>query len=279
VSVAAAEFEFFRGYLRERTAIVLEAGKEYLVEARLHPIAQRAGLASVDALIRQLRKDPAGALQVEVLEALTTNETSFFRDWRPFEALRTRVVPEAMARRASERRLDVWSAACSTGQEAYSVAMLLEERFPQLSAWDVQIHGCDISQEMVARTRAGRFSQLEVNRGLPAPLLVKHFRQDGAHWIVSDRLRSRVRAAQLNLAGPWPTMPRMDVILLRNVLIYFDVPTRAAILEKARRQLQPGGALFLGSAETTLGIHDGFRREETGGATYFRAAEAGDRGP
>jgi len=272
VSLAPDDFDFFRGYLRERSAIALEQGKEYLVETRLLPVARKEGLASVGALIRRLREEPHGRLQLPVVEALTTNETSFFRDWKPFEALRSVLLPEASVRRSAEKRLDVWSAACSTGQEAYSVAMLVRERLPLLSAWDVQIHCTDLSQEMVLRTRAGRYTQLEVNRGLPAPLLVKYFRQEGADWVVAEELRQRLRVSQLNLAGPWPAFPQMDVVLLRNVLIYFDLPTRRSILDKVRRQLRPGGVLFLGSAETTVGIHEGFRRDECAGATYFRLA-------
>jgi len=272
MSINLEDFDFFRGFLRERSAIALDPGKEYLVETRLMPIARREGLDSVEALIRRLRREPHGALQLCVVEALTTNETSFFRDWKPFEALRSKVIPEATLRRAAERRVDVWSAACSTGQEAYSVAMLLKEYLPQLATWDVQIHCTDLSQEMVVRTRSGRFTQLEVNRGLPAALLVKYFRQEGDEWAIAEEFRKRLRVAQLNLAGAWPAMPLMDVVLLRNVLIYFDLPTRKGILEKVRRQLQPGGVLFLGSAETTLGIHDAFKREEAAGATFFRLA-------
>jgi len=266
------DFDFFRGYLRERSAIALEAGKEYLVETRLLPVARKEGLGSVDALLKKLRAEPHGTLQLSVVEALTTNETSFFRDWKPFEALRAKVIPEAMARRATERRLDVWSAACSTGQEAYSVAMLLREHFPALGTWDVTLHCTDLSQEMVLRTRAGRFSHLEVNRGLPAALLVKYFRQDGDEWVVGEDVRKKLLVSQLNLAGAWPALPQMDVVLLRNVLIYFEVPTRKAILEKVRRLMHAGSALFLGSAETTIGIHDGFKREESSGTSYFRIA-------
>lgn len=272
MSLAPEDFEFFRGYLRERSAIALEPGKEYLVETRLLPVARKEGLGSVEALLRRLRAEPRGALQAIVVEALTTNETSFFRDWKPFEALRTKLVPEAMARRSGERRLDLWSAACSTGQEPSSVALLLHEHFPALSTWNVRIHCTDLSHDMVARTRAARFSRLEVNRGLPAALLVKHFRQDGDEWVLGEKHRQTLHVSQMNLAGAWPYLPQMDVVLLRNVLIYFDLPTRKAILEKVRRQLASGGALFLGSAETTIGVHDGFKREESAGASYFRVA-------
>jgi chemotaxis protein methyltransferase CheR len=270
MTVATEDFDFFRAWLRERSAIVLEPGKEYLVDTRLAPVAQKAGLASVADLIQRLRRGSA-ALEVSVVEALTTNETSFFRDWKPFEALRLKLVPEAMVRRAAERRLDLWSAACSSGQEAYSLAMMLRDTFPDLAGWTVTLHCTDLSREMVERTRAGRYSQLEVNRGLPAPMLVKHFHQEQGVWVVQPALRALVKAQTMNLAAPWPVLPPMDLVLLRNVLIYFDIPTRRGILEKARRQLAPGGALFLGSAETTLGVTEVFKREEAAGTTYFRA--------
>jgi chemotaxis protein methyltransferase CheR len=272
MSLAREDFDFFRGWLRARSGITLEAGKEYLVESRLERIAVQGGHGSVPGLLRALRERPARDLEVAVVEALTTNETSFFRDWKPFEALKKGLIEEASARRAAERRLDVWSAACSSGQEAYSLAMMLADHFPALASWQVKIHCTDLSSEMVTRTRTGRFTQLEVNRGLPAPLLVKHFRQEGNDWVVNDALRSRISTQQLNLAGPWPTLPTMDVVLMRNVLIYFDIPTRTAVLDRVRRLLRPGGALFLGSAETTAGIHDGFKRDSAGGSVFFRVA-------
>ena len=270
--VSPADFDFFRGWLRTRSAIVLELGKEYLVETRLEPVARAAHLADVGAVLRQLRQGGPASLELMVVEALTTNETSFFRDWKPFEAMRTLLVPALLERRAAEKKLVLWSAACSSGQEAYSVAMLLADHFPQLAAWDVSIHCTDLSTEMVARTRAGRFSQLQVNRGLPAPMLVKHFRQEGNDWQASEALRARIKVAQLNLAGAWPLLPQMDLVLMRNVLIYFDVPTRKAILDRVLRVLRPGGILLLGSAETTLGLHDGYQRIEAGGTTYFASA-------
>ncbi len=269
MSLAQADFLFFRDWLRTRAAIVLEDGKEYLVESRLEPVARKHGLPSVEAVLQRLRSAPPTALEVAVVEALTTNETSFFRDWKPFEALKQVIVPGVLAR--GERRLDLWSAACSSGQEAYSVGMLLSEHFPQLSDWQVQLHCTDISREMLERTRAGRYSTLEVNRGLPAPLLLKHFAREGDAWVVKPALRNLLKVSHLNLAGTWPALPPMDVVMIRNVLIYFDVPTKKAILERVRRQLKAGGVLFLGSAETTMGLSDAYKREEGAGTSYWRA--------
>jgi chemotaxis protein methyltransferase CheR len=272
MSLSPEDFAFFRAWLRDRSAIALEPGKEYLVESRLERVVRREGFASVADVVRRLRERAGPAFETEVVEALTTNETSFFRDWRPFEALKARILPELVAARGGARRLDLWSAASSSGQEAYSLAMLLAEHFPATAPWTVSIHGSDLNAEMVQRTRAGRYTQLEVNRGLPAALLVKHFRQEGGDWLVSDPLRQRVKAFQLNLATPWPALPTMDVILLRNVLIYFELPMRAAILERMRRVLAPDGVLFLGSAETTVGVAEGWRRDEAAGAVFFRPA-------
>jgi chemotaxis protein methyltransferase CheR len=272
MSLPAEDFQFFCSWLQTRSGILLEAGKEYLVESRLERVAVQARLGSVTAVVRRLRDRPPASLELAVVEALTTNETSFFRDWKPFEALRLKLVAEAAERRASERRLDLWSAACSSGQEAYSVAMMLAEHFPQLATWDVQLHCTDLSTEMVERTRAGRFTQLEVNRGLPAALLVKHLKQEAGAWVAAEPLRRRLRPQIMNLTGPWPPLPTMDIVLMRNVLIYFDLSTKKAILDRTRRLIRPGGVLFLGSAETTLGLSDGWRREEAAGATFFRAA-------
>lgn len=271
MSMTGADFAFFRDWLRTRAAIALENGKEYLVESRLEPVARRAGLGDVAALLERLRAAPPRELEVTVVEALTTNETSFFRDGKPFEALRRSILPGALADRGAERRLDLWSAACSSGQEAYSAAILLAEHFPELAGWRVAIHCTDISTAMQERTRAGRYSSLEVNRGLPAPLLQRHFDREGDAWVAKAPLRALLRVAHLNLAAPWPTLPPMDVVMLRNVLIYFDVPTKKAILERVRRQLRPGGALLLGAAETTVGLCAAFRREEAAGTTFYRA--------
>jgi chemotaxis protein methyltransferase CheR len=270
VSITGEDFEYMRTFIRARAAIALDPGKEYLVETRLQPVALREGFADLAALVRRLRAGPPAALELAVVEALTTNETSFFRDWRPFEALRTSILPDLLARRASSRRLNVWSAACSGGQEIYSLAMLLREHFPQLATWEVALHATDLSTEMVERTRAGRFTQLEVNRGLPAPLLVKYFKRDADAWCVDPSLRALVRASQLNLAGLWPTLPMMDLVLLRNVLIYFDVPTKKLVLDHLRQKLAPGGVLFLGTAETTLGVTEGYVCAEAAGTTFFR---------
>lgn len=272
--IGQAEFDFLRALIRERSAIVLEPGKEYLVESRLLPILRGGGFASPVELVARLRREPRGELERRVVEAMTTNETSFFRDHHPFEALRTRFLPDLIAARRPERRLRFWSNACSTGQEAYSLAMLLTEHFPELGAWDVSIFASDLSREMVARTAAGSYGQLEVNRGLPAAFLVKYFERHGTSWQVKAPLRKLVTARELNLVEPWPALPPFDVIFLRNVLIYFDLETKRAILRRARQALRPDGLLLLGSAETTIMVDDGWDRVPAGVSVAYRAAGA-----
>jgi chemotaxis protein methyltransferase CheR len=258
--IGAAEFDYLRTLLRQRSAMVLDEEKTYLVEARLLPLARREGLTSAGALLARLRATPPNGLHQQVVEAMTINETSFFRDVHPFEALRQVVLPEAIRRRAAERRLSLWSAACSTGQEPYSMALLLRESFPHLAGWDVRILATDLSAAALEKARQGRYNQLEVNRGLPAPLLVRYFRRAGLDWQLAEDVRRAVEFRPLNLAGPWPALPPMDVVFLRNVLIYFDTDTKRRILGKVGHLLAPGGVLFLGGAETTLHLDDGFER-------------------
>jgi chemotaxis protein methyltransferase CheR len=272
MALGEREFDYIRALVHERAAIVLEPGKSYLVESRLMPLARAEGLATVAELIARLKSARSGRLHRLVVEAMTTNETSFFRDVRPFEALRHVVLPELIARRAAARRLSFWCAAASSGQEPYSLAMLLREHFPQLGdeGWTLRLLGSDISEAMVERAREGRYRQLEVNRGLPAALLVKYFDKVGVEWRLREDVRRMVEFFPLNLADDWPPLPPMDVILARNVLIYFDVETKRAVLARMRRLLQPDGYLFLGGAESTLNLDDAFERVMICGAACYR---------
>ena len=260
--MTAGEFDYVCRLVRDRSGVVLEAGKEYLVDARLTPVARQAELGSVSELIGRLRAGPDGGLAVRVVEAMVTTETTFFRDLHPFETVRTTVLPDLVRRRRDERRLTVWFAACSTGQEPYSVALLIREHFPELAGWRLDLLATDLSADVLARARAGRYSQLEVNRGLPAALMVKYFRQHGAVWELNEDVRRMVEFRELNLTRPWPALPRADLVFLRNVMIYFDAPTKKAILDRVAKVLRPDGYLLLGGAETTLNLSDSFRRAE-----------------
>lgn len=256
--------------VRQRAAIELDAAKTYLIEARLNPLARRHGFPSTSEMIRTLQTLPKPEVQQQLVEAMTTNETSFFRDAHPFDAMRSTIVPELMQLRAKQRTLNVWSAACSTGQEAYSIAMLLREHFAELASWKVQILGTDLSDEVLEKARAARFSQVEMNRGLPATLLTKYFRRDGMQWELAEPLRAMAQFSKLNLIERWPPMPQMDVVFLRNVLIYFSPETKKAILKKIRGTMAPHGVLFLGAAETTMGLDDAFVRVQVGNSVFYR---------
>ncbi|QDU21973.1 CheR family methyltransferase [Urbifossiella limnaea] len=267
--MTAQDFEYVCRFVRDRSAIVLDAGKEYLVESRLSPLAAQLRLGSVGDLIGQLRTGRDAGLGTRVIEAMVTNETLFFRDVQPFDTLRRVVLPELIRRREAERRLSVWCAACSTGQEPYSLAMLIREYFPALVTWHVNILATDLSAEVLARARDGRYSQLEVNRGLPAAFLLKYFRQQGGVWELADDMRRMVEFRELNLVREWPSLPRFDLVFLRNVMIYFDVGTKKAILDRVARVLRPDGYLLLGAAESTINLADSFRRaEELKGGFY-----------
>jgi chemotaxis protein methyltransferase CheR len=272
VALSQADFKYVRDLVFQKSAIVLEDSKTYLVEARLQPIARRLGLASLSELVTQLRACSKNGLDWSVVEAMTTNETYFFRDVHPFEALKKFVLPELIKRRAAPRELNLWCAAASSGQEPYTILMLLLENFPSLAAWRINFLATDISKEMLDRCREGCYSQLEVNRGLPAPLLVKYFRKIGTEWQIKEDLRRMIHFSELNLAQPWPSMAQMDMIFMRNVLIYFNAETKKAIFARLRKILRHDGYLFLGGAETTMGIDDSFHRIALEKGSYYKLA-------
>jgi chemotaxis protein methyltransferase CheR len=269
-AISDSDFSYVRDLVLDRSAIVLEANKAYLAESRLISVARAQGMSSLAELVARLRSEQFGGLHTKVVEAMTTNETTFFRDSHPFEALRTTVLPELIERRGGTRSLQVWSAACSTGQEPYSLAMLLREHFPALRSWAVRILATDLSTEVLARASAGKFSQLEVNRGLPANYLVKYLQKQGVSWQVADDLRTMIDFRQMNLAATWPSVPMMDVVFIRNVLIYFDADMKRTILGKIRNVLRPDGYLFLGGAETTINLDDAFERVQLDKASCYR---------
>ncbi len=263
-------FEYVQQLVLRRSAIVLEPGKEYLVESRLVPLAKACGFPDLDSFADTMASTPYGALHRQTVEAMTTNETSFFRDIHPFDALRKTILPELIARKASARQLNIWCAAASTGQEPYSVAMLLRDHFPELATWQLSFLATDLSSAVLAKAKSGRYGQLEVNRGLPAPLLVKHFEKDGTEWVIKESFRKMVDYRELNLVEPWPAMPTLDLVMIRNVLIYFDVPTKKQILTSIRQRLAPHGYLMLGGAESTMGLDDQYERVQIEKGVAYR---------
>jgi chemotaxis protein methyltransferase CheR len=251
--VTPQDYEFLRKLLKERSGLVLSADKQYLVESRLMPLARRANLSGLAELIQKL-KGGADALTTDVVEAMTTNETFFFRDKIPFDHLRATIVPELLQARASRRSLRIWCAAASTGQEPYSIAMCLKELAPTLAGWRVEILATDLSQAVLEKSKSGIFSQFEVQRGLPIQMLVKHFTQIGELWQLNADIRAMVQFRRLNLLHDFSHLGTFDVIFCRNVLIYFDQDTKTGILDRLARFIEPDGFLVLGAAETVVGL-------------------------
>ena len=262
-------FAFLQQQIYRDSGIVLEAGKQYLVEARLAPILREHGLGSINDLCALLRAVANDGLRRKVVEAMTTNETQFFREPAQYEALRTTVLAELLAQRRSPRPLSCWSAAASTGQEAYSLAMLAAEI--GLGSWEMQILGTDLAESVLERARLARYSQLEVNRGLPAAYLVKFFTRQGLEWVLKDEIRSRVRFQRHDLRDSARHLGPFDLVFCRNVLIYFDTETKRRILRQVREAMYPGGYLLLGAVETILDLEDLYERKRVGQAILYQA--------
>jgi chemotaxis protein methyltransferase CheR len=256
--VTPVDYEFLRKLLKERSGLDLSPDKQYLVESRLIPLARKVGLPGITELVQKM-KFGADALTAEVVEAMTTNETFFFRDKVPFDHLRDTMLPALLQARASRRALRIWCAAASTGQEPYSIAMCLKELGSALAGWRVEIIGTDLSQAVLEKSRAGIFSQFEVQRGLPIQMLVKHFTQIGELWQLNPDIRSMVQFRQLNLLHDFSQLGSFDVIFCRNVLIYFDQDTKARIFERLAKVVEADGFMVLGAAESVVGISDAFK--------------------
>jgi chemotaxis protein methyltransferase CheR len=263
-------FAYLRKLVYDSSAIVLEADKRYLLEARLGPMLTRERLGSFDELVARLNGSNAGQLRQRVLEAMTTHETSFFRDLHPFNLFRKTIVPRLLSERGATKRINVWCGASSTGQEPYTLAFILKECGLQLGGWTVDFMASDISEEVLTRARNGAFTQLEVNRGLPAPMLIKFFDKIGLEWQVKADVRKMINFRKINLMEAFPPMPDMDVVFLRNVLIYFDVPTKKRILDRLARVIRPGGYLFLGTVESTHNLTTDFQTVQVGNATCYQ---------
>jgi len=256
--VTPLDYEYLRKFLKERSGLDLSADKQYLVESRLLPLARKAGLTAIPDLVQKI-KNGDGKLATDVVEAMTTNETFFFRDKIPFDHLRESIMPALIQARASRRSLRIWSAASSTGQEPYSIAMCLKEMGAALAGWRIEIVATDLSQEVLEKSRAGVYSQFEVQRGLPIQLLMKYFTQSSDVWQLNADVRAMVQFRQLNLLQDFSHLGTFDVIFCRNVLIYFDQDTKAVIFERMARGLEADGTLLLGAAESVVGITDVFR--------------------
>ncbi len=259
--ISVADFDYIRKLVYDRTGVFLSEDKTYLVESRLGMLAKETGANSVSGLVaelKQTKQQRINPLYESIVEAMMTNETFFFRDVNPFEVLKISVIPELLKQRQGEGTLNIWCGACSSGQEPYSIAILLREYFPQLASNQVQIIASDISTGMLKRARSGRYQQHEVVRGLPTAFLHKYFHNCGKEWQIKEEIQKAIEFRQINLTQPLISLPQMDIIFMRNVLIYFDIQTKQSILARVRQVLRPNGYLFLGGGETTVNLDSAF---------------------
>jgi chemotaxis protein methyltransferase CheR len=256
--VTPVEYEYLRKVLKDHSGLDLSADKHYLIESRLLPLARKAGLPGISELVQKM-KGGSTALVTQVVEAMTTNETFFFRDKVPFDHFRDAIMKEILQERAGRKSVRIWCAAGSTGQEPYSLAMCLKEMGAALAGWRVEILATDLSQEVLEKSKAGIYSQFEVQRGLPIQMLVKYFKQNGELWQINPDIRGMVQHRQLNLLQDFSQLGKFDVIFCRNVLIYFDQETKTNIFGRLARALEPDGFLVLGAAETVVGLTEDFK--------------------
>ncbi len=253
------DFDLLSKLVRERSGLVLTPDKSYLLESRLMPVARKVGVKALDDLVVRLRGKADASLERLIVDAMTTNETLFFRDTKPFEQLRRLILPGFLERRAAKKHIRIWCAAASTGQEPYSLAMCIKEEADKLKGWRVEIVGTDINIEVIERAKAGVYSQFEVQRGLPIQMLVKYFKQiDGDKWQLGNEIREMVKYSEFNLLADMKPLGQFDIVFCRNVLIYFDQPTKSKVLDRIADQLAEDGTLYLGGAETVLGVTDRF---------------------
>lgn len=274
-----AEYDYLRQFLKSRSGLVLSNEKQYLIESRLLPVARKAGLQSIAALVAKLKEPRETVLAEAVVEAMTTNESFFYRDKTPFEHFTQMMMPEMLKARAASKKIRIWCAAASTGQEPYTLAMCLKEMERQLVGWRIEILGTDISNEVLDRAKAGTYTQFEVQRGLPIQLLLKYFTQQGESWTISPELRSMVQWRKFNLLDSFASFGQFDIVFCRNVLIYFDQPTKVDILGRISKVMAPDGYLVLGAAETVVGLTDAFKPAPDRRGLYVPAAAAAAQAP
>jgi chemotaxis protein methyltransferase CheR len=256
--VTPPDYEYLRKLLKDQSGLDLSADKQYLIESRLLPLARKCGLSGISDLVTKAKGGSSSHI-AQVVEAMTTNETFFFRDKVPFDHFRDTIMPEVLKARAARKSVRIWCAAGSTGQEPYSLAMCLKEMAAALAGWRVEIIATDLSGEVLEKSRAGIYSQFEVQRGLPIQMLVKYFKQSGEFWQINPELRSMVQHRQLNLLHDFSQLGAFDVIFCRNVLIYFDQDTKIGIFNRLARSLEADGFLVLGAAETVVGLTESFK--------------------
>lgn len=274
MTLSHEDLHFVRRLIHEEAGLAIEPDKDYLVKARLRRLAADRGAANMTDLVEQARSSGDHDVRQAIAEAMTIQETYFFRDPWLWTALRENVLPALIRARRQEQALRIWCGASATGQEIYSLCLLLEEHFPEVRDWQLEIVATDISPTALAYARDGVYSQMEVNRGLPAALLLRHFQREGLRWRISPRIGRRIQFRQLNLVGAWPALPTFDLVLLRNVLIYFDFATRHDVLSRLRLQMRRDGYLFMGGSESPLGVSNDFCAGDDGHACYYRPLQS-----
>jgi chemotaxis protein methyltransferase CheR len=256
--VSPLDYDFLCKLLKDQSGLALAGDKQYLVESRLAPITRKAGLASLAELVATLRNG-GDRLVADVVHAMTTNESFFFRDKIPFDHFRDTVMPALLAARAGERRIRIWCAAAATGQEPYSLAICLKEMKERLAGWRIDILGTDLSTAVLEKAKGGLYTQFEVQRGLPIQMLVKYFAQVGEMWQIAADIRAMVQYRPFNLLSDFSHLGSFDLVFCRNVLIYFDQDTKVGVLNRIARSTTPHGYLVLGAAETVVGLTDAFK--------------------
>lgn len=262
------QFAFLQSLLKDRSGLVVSEDKIYLLETRLMPVARGHGFSTIEELVDHYKSNPDEHIAVAITEAMNTHESLFFRDNAPFELFRDTILPELLERRADKKTFRIWCAACSSGQEPYSLAMLLHDAAADLQGWSPEIIATDISNAVLNKAREGRFSQFEVQRGLPVQMLVKHFKQDGEYWVLGDHIRNMVTFRPFNLLHDPKGLGMFDVVFCRNVLIYFDVESKGQVMDRIAKILADDGLLFLGSAESTVGLTESFLPVKAGRGVY-----------
>jgi chemotaxis protein methyltransferase CheR len=275
--VTPADYEFLRKLVKERSGLVLSADKQYLVESRLQPVALKCGVEGLSALVARLKGANDDPLVVEVVEAMATSESFFFRDKLPFDYFRDTIMPALLAGRAARRRIRIWCAAAATGQEPYSLAISLKEMAQAVAGWHIEIVATDFSTQVLEKAKAGIFSQFEVQRGLPIRLLIKYFNKVGDTWQINPDVRAMVQFRPFNLLHEFACLGRFDLVFCRNVLIYFDLDTKSRMLDRIARVTEPDGYLVLGAAETVVGLSDSFMPMPDRRGVYVRNLQPADR--
>lgn len=266
--IATDELRALSGYIHELCGITLDDSKAYLVESRLGPLVDELGCRNYNDLYFRAKQDLSRVLPNRIIDAITTNETFFYRDNTPFELLKHKLIPDLIDRKG--KQISIWSAACSTGQELYTIAMVLKELLPDIRSYHIKLVGTDISDSAIAQASYGRYNRVEIERGLPAAKRSQYFREDGNYWRVSDELRAMVSFQKINLMNPFTGMGRFDIIFCRNVAIYFTPENRGKLFDRLADQLNPQGALIIGSTESLIGISNRYQRREYLNAVFYQ---------